>query len=65
MNVYEIHHDNSDYVTILSAENSERAIELYCELSNSYPFDVYAIYIPEVHADRELVIYSNLLDDEE
>lgn len=64
MNVYQINHYDADYVTLLSAESSERAIELYCELCDVHPSNIYASYIPEVHADREFIIYSNILDDE-
>lgn len=63
MNVYKIRYYDNDYVTILSAESSDRAIELYCELEDVHPSNIYATYIPEVHADRELVIYSDILND--
>lgn len=64
MNVYKIQHYDADFVTILSAESSERAIELYCELCDVHSSNLYITCIPEVHADRELVIYSNILHNE-
>lgn len=59
------HYDADDLITILSADSSDRAAEYYTEISDVHPSNFYVAPIPEVHADREFIIFSTWLDDDD